>query len=215
VSAEKSIVVPDIGDFKNIPVIEILVKSGDRVLKDSPLVVLESDKATLDVPSPEEGTVKELKIAVGDRVSIGTVILTLEMAELELAAAMPAMQAAAIASIDPITPSPRELPKAEVAAPPTTGRRIHASPSIRRIARELGVELSAVSGTGPRGRIVRADLQQYVKNALAARFTGAPNGTVDADNTGLGFRLAPWPQIDFSKFGPIERAPLSKPEIRW
>ena len=225
-SALKTIRVPDIGDFKDIPVIEILVKSGDRVSKDSPLVVLESDKATLDVPSPEEGTVKDLKIAIGDRVSVGSAILTLEEVEPESAPPAQApphtvptvMQAAVVVAtpapannpIDAISSARSVLQKAEDIVPQSAAGRVHASPSIRRIARELGVELSAVRGSGPRGRIVREDLQQFVKAALAVQIAGAPTVASEADDRASGLKLAPWPQVDFAKFGPVERAPLSK-----
>jgi pyruvate dehydrogenase E2 component (dihydrolipoamide acetyltransferase) len=226
VSALKTVSVPDIGDFKDISVIEILVKSGDRVSKDSPLVVLESDKATLDVPSPEEGIVKELKMAIGDRVSVGSVILTLEGVDRESA---PVVQApphmaptVAPAPAKPEIPVPANtlsdaiilarpaLQKAEDIAPHSAERRVHASPSIRRIARELGVDLTAVRGSGPRGRIVRNDLQQFVKTALATRIADAPTVAGEADDRGFELNLVPWPQVDFAKFGPVERAPLSK-----
>jgi pyruvate dehydrogenase E2 component (dihydrolipoamide acetyltransferase) len=170
-----NVAVPDIGDFKNIPVIEILVKAGDRVTKDTPLVVLESDKATLDVPSPHSGTIGELKIGVGDKVSVGSMLLTLEV------------------GAQSSTPDK---------APNTFQRAPHASPSIRRLSREFGIDLKAVRGTGPRGRIVKEDLQQFVKAALSA-----PNSS-GAHSSGL--QIAPWPEIDFSKFGKIERAELSK-----
>jgi pyruvate dehydrogenase E2 component (dihydrolipoamide acetyltransferase) len=212
--------VPDIGDFKDIPVIEILVKNGDRVSKDSPLIVLESDKATLDVPSPEEGTVKELKIALGDRLSVGSIILTLEEVGNEstgspqpppAAAPATAMLASENTPSDAIVASRPPLRIVREAAPTGGGRPPHGSPSIRRMAREFGVDLAAVRGSGPRGRIMREDLQQFVKTALAAPLTGAPNSDGRIEGDGLrAVKLAPWPQVDFAKFGPIERAPLSK-----
>jgi pyruvate dehydrogenase E2 component (dihydrolipoamide acetyltransferase) len=227
-SALTTIAVPDIGDFKDIPVIEILVKKGDRVSKDSPLVVLESDKATLDVPSPQNGTIRELKIAIGDRVSVGSVILTLE----DVANESPALAQAASTVILPVVPAatPASTPLAAAAvstssegllsprpalrivqevAPLAASRGLpHASPSIRRIAREFGIELSAVQGTGPRGRIMRQDVQSFVKATLATPSADSAAGGAGA--TGLGFELAPWPRVDFSKFGPIERVPQSK-----
>jgi pyruvate dehydrogenase E2 component (dihydrolipoamide acetyltransferase) len=228
-----TITVPDTGDFKHIPVIEILVKAGDRVSRDSPLIVLESDKATLDVPSPQEGTIRELKIAVGDRVSVGTVILTLE----DVAKESPASAQAPTTLTPPTIPStsaftsvstpPAQAPTpvnagdalafprsalriVQEAAPPADPRRSpHASPSIRRIAREFGVDLGGVQGSGPRGRIMRQDVQSFVKTTLV---TASANSAVDGAGAAGpgGFKLAPWPQVDFSKFGPIERVPQSK-----
>jgi pyruvate dehydrogenase E2 component (dihydrolipoamide acetyltransferase) len=222
-SAIRNVMVPDIGDFKDIPVIEILVKPGDRVMKDTPLVVLESDKATLDVPSPESGTIKELKIAIGTRVSVGSVLLTLDEVSTESPATPPVGPSIA-APTGLKTPTPASLlaptvppavssdvataaaqPSQITEAPTLTGRRAaHASPSIRRIAREFGIDLANVAGTGPRGRIVRGDLQHFVKAALHA-----PSASAGGDS-GSGFKVAPWPQIDFAKFGKIERTLLSK-----
>jgi pyruvate dehydrogenase E2 component (dihydrolipoamide acetyltransferase) len=219
-SAVTTVRVPDIGDFKDIPVIEILVKSGDRVSKDSPLIVLESDKATLDVPSPEEGTIRELKIAIGDRVSVGSAILTLTQVANESQSSPqppPAATPAAAMSAPENTPSDADVAARPVlrivqeAAPAASGRAAHGSPSIRRMAREFGVDLTAVHGSGPRGRILREDLQQFVKTALAAspRSRSDSTGGIDGDGSN-SLKLAPWPQVDFAKFGPVERAPLSK-----
>jgi pyruvate dehydrogenase E2 component (dihydrolipoamide acetyltransferase) len=204
-----TITVPDIGDFKHIPVIEILVKAGDRISKDSPLVVLESDKATLDVPSPQDGLIRELKIAVGDRVSVGSVILTLEDGANEpVAPAKPLTHAPPIATaLDDASASPRPPLRIVQETSRTESRRTsHASPSIRRIAREFGVDLCAVQGSGPRGRIMREDVQSFVKTRLAALRADAVSGGAGPG----GFALAPWPQVDFAKFGPIERVTQSK-----
>ena len=227
-NAISNVTVPDIGDFKDIPVIEILVKAGDQVAKDTPLVVLESDKATLDVPAPVSGTIKELRIAVGDRVSAGSLLLTLVESPGALSAAAavvarptptiaPAPVRPVVASIDSgkgaaglattaTAATPAALPRANSTPTlrPVPQRDAHASPSIRRIAREFGIALSAVTGTGPRGRIVRDDLHRFVKGTLAT--TSAP---ASSDSVG-GLKLAPWPQIDFAKFGATTRAPLSK-----
>jgi pyruvate dehydrogenase E2 component (dihydrolipoamide acetyltransferase) len=210
VSAIVNVTVPDIGDLKNIPVIDILVKAGDLVTKDTTLVVLESDKATLDVPSPENGTVNELKIAVGDKVSVGSILLTLDVLPNEFPKATK-IDAAASAGAQ-IAPS--SGPSAKVATirvepaermPVQSGhqRPPHASPSIRRMSRELGIDLSAVRGTGPRGRIVKDDLQRFVKAALSSPVTCE-------DGSMSGLKLAPWPTVDFSKFGKVERTQLSK-----
>ena len=204
------VAVPDIGDFKNIPVIEVLVKGGDRVAKNAPLVVLESDKATLDVPSPESGTVSELKVAVGDKVSMGSMLLMLDV---QAPGEPPPAQTPAATSTQKIEPTPTpgatpvsisEQPNEGVRNVPSDFRRSpHASPSVRRMSRELGVDLTAVQGTGPRGRIVKEDLHRFVKAALSAPAAGG------GDSVG-GIKIAPWPEVDFSKFGKIERAPLSK-----
>jgi pyruvate dehydrogenase E2 component (dihydrolipoamide acetyltransferase) len=203
------VAVPDIGDFKNIPVIEILVKAGDRVTTDMPLVVLESDKATLDVPSPQNGTVEELKIVVGDRVSVGSILLNLEVAsELNGSDAPPRVAASASQTATLAEPSPKVVSiRAEPLEPETKVRQTfirspHASPSVRRMSREFGIDIAAVRGTGPRGRIVKDDLQQFVKTALS---------TPSSSNaSAAGINIAPWPNVDFSKFGKIERAELSK-----
>jgi pyruvate dehydrogenase E2 component (dihydrolipoamide acetyltransferase) len=213
-SAVIEVTVPDIGDFKNIPVIEILVKAGDYVAKDSPLVVLESDKATLDVPSPTSGTVGNLRIAVGDKVSVGSALLTMNVAGFAPPEAPPQKMKPTSPSSEPALATTSEQSakvvsiNAEIANRETKGpifqRSPHASPSIRRMSREFGIDLGAVRGTGPRGRIIKDDLHSYVKATLAA--SRSPSGSGDLG----GLQLAPWPAIDFAKFGKIERAPLSK-----
>jgi pyruvate dehydrogenase E2 component (dihydrolipoamide acetyltransferase) len=207
--------VPDIGDFKNIPVIEVLVKPGDRIDKEAALVTLESDKATMDVPSPAAGVVKELRVKVGDKVSEGSLVLTLEPAG-GAAAVMPAPQKAAA----PAAPAPQPAPRAAAAAaqpvaapltPPSTPSLTrggeggvalaHASPSVRRFARDLGVDLARVKGTGPKDRVLRDDVQSYVKSELTrprAAGGGPPLG------------LPPLPQVDYAKFGPVATQPLSR-----
>src|SRR5215831_7057442 len=214
--ATKEVKVPDIGDFKDVPIIQVFVKPGDAVKREDPLIALESDKATMDVPSPAAGTVKDLKVKVGDRVSEGKVILVLDAeAAGDGKAAKPAggngVSAAPAAAI---APAPRPAEKAAAPAPapapppppPTESgafRRAHASPSVRKFARELGVDLSHVAGSGPKGRILQTDVQAFVKQALSGPAGGAPVG-------GLGLNLPPWPKVDFSKFGPVEVAPLSR-----
>jgi len=206
--------VPDIGDFKDIPVIEVLVKPGDSIKAEDPLISLESDKATMEVPSPAAGVVKELKLKVGDRVSEGTLVLTLESDAAQPAAvAQPAATARAAAPRAPETATPPPVPRAAPASvsSPTaalephdeanTGR-VHAGPSVRHFARELGVDLSKVTGSGPKTRILREDVQAFVKTELA-RARGAAGG-------GLGFNLPPMPQVDFAKFGRVHMQPLSR-----
>jgi pyruvate dehydrogenase E2 component (dihydrolipoamide acetyltransferase) len=212
-STMREVTVPDIGEFKNIPIIEILVKPGDRVTQDSPLIVLESDKATLDVPSPERGIVRELKIAIGDRVSLGSTILTLETGSDETPPTALSQPTPHVVTPAVTTVSPPIAPVAMMSSyrvsnippiPADARRQPAASPSVRRFARELGVDLFAVTGSGPRGRILKEDLQGFVKMALTAAASKPITGG------GNCITLAPWPQIDFSKFGTIDRAPLTK-----
>ena len=201
--------VPDIGDFKNIPVIEILVKPGDTVRAEDPLVTLESDKATMEVPSPAAGTVREIRIKVGDKVSEGALVLMLE-ASGDAPAVSKAAPAPAVAAPQPVKAPPAPAAKpAPVAAPVAASvdeaafGKAHASPSVRRIARELGVDLSRVKGSGPKDRVVKEDVQAYVKTELARPRGGEGGG-------GLGFNLPPMQPVDFSKFGPVTTQPLSR-----
>jgi pyruvate dehydrogenase E2 component (dihydrolipoamide acetyltransferase) len=210
--------IPDIGDFKNIPVIEVLVKPGDSVNKEAPLITLESDKATMEVPSPAAGKVKELKVKVGDKVSEGVIVLTLESFGDGTAVAKPSTEIAAPAPVAqpapqpaPSTPRPQPLsrPEKDAASAPADARsgleagfaQAHASPSVRRFARELGVNLAHVKGTGPKERLLKEDIQNYVKSELS-RPRAAEGGT--------GLNLLPLPQVDFAKFGPIIAQPLSR-----
>jgi len=210
-----SVEVPDIGDFEDVPIIEILVSPGDHVGLDEPLLTLESDKATMDVPAPFAGVVRELHVKVGDRVSQGTLLLALEPAE--AAAAVPSKASAAAsdgapteaAAPDALTSAlaaePPGAPEPAGAAPTPSGdgsEPVYASPSVRRLARELGVELTAVTGSGRKGRITRSDVER-----LAQR--GAPAGPA-APGALPGLNLAPWPALDFEKFGPVERQPRSR-----
>lgn len=205
------VTVPDIGDFKNIPVIEVFVKPGDSVKAEDSLMTLESDKATMDVPSPSAGVVKEIIVKTGDKVSKGTRVLVLEALA---STAAPAAAPAANPVAEPAPPAPVPAPVVRAAAaPPEPGtpindaahRAAHASPSVRQFARELGVDLARVKGTGPKERILRDDVQAFVKNALKSG-GGAQQGTLG----GIGFNLPPMPEIDFAKFGAIETKPLSR-----
>lgn len=212
----KDVQVPDIGDFKEIEVIEILVKPGDTVAKEQSLISLESDKATMEIPSPEAGVVKEIRIKVGDKVSMGSLILTLE----EASGISPDRPATAPVSAPPsAAPSPSGppvIPSVAVAAvesdpvpleprDPATSLP-HASPSIRKFARELGVDLSRLKGTGTKGRILQEDVQAFVKGIMGGSASKAPA----AKGGGLGFNLPAWPDVDFAKFGPVEVKPLSR-----
>jgi pyruvate dehydrogenase E2 component (dihydrolipoyllysine-residue acetyltransferase) len=231
--------IPDIGDFKNVPVIEVLVKPGDKVKPEDPLVTLESDKATMDVPSPAAGVVKELRLQVGDKVSQGVPVLTLEAADgtsvaapatdsrPAAAAERPEAKASVATSVTPVPsatgasapvsqPAPASSgPRAVSPAPeaPSEGAdararldagiaRAHASPAVRRYARELGVDLGRVKGSGPKERILKEDVQNFVKGELAR-----PRG---AESGGLGFNLPPLQPVDFAKYGPVETKALSR-----
>jgi len=209
--------VPDIGDYKDVPVIEVAVKVGDRVEKEQSLVTLESDKATMDVPSPAAGIVKEVKVKVGDNVSEGTLIVLLEGEGGAAAAPAPAPAAAkheekpsdAPAAPSPAPSQPSALAQAPV-IPPGEGahRASHASPSVRKFARELGVDVARVQGTGPKGRITQDDVTAFVKGVMTGQRAPAAAAPAAAGGGELG--LLPWPKIDFTKFGPIDPKPLSR-----
>jgi pyruvate dehydrogenase E2 component (dihydrolipoyllysine-residue acetyltransferase) len=243
----REVVLPDIGDFKDVEVIEVLVKPGDEVEAETPLITLESDKATMEVPSPYAGTVQSIQVKVGDRISEGAVILTLaersaggasaapvpektaggaQKASVADSAAREAMAKtspaaapvrdtatrATIATTSPAEPPaptpplpaapaeprpPPALPSAEV----VRGSRVHASPSVRRFARELGVDLGLVSGSGPKGRILKEDVTAFTRKALSGPVISAPAGKGSVSAV---------PPIDFSRFGQTELRPLSK-----
>jgi pyruvate dehydrogenase E2 component (dihydrolipoamide acetyltransferase) len=194
--------VPDIGDFKDIPIIEIMVKPGDTVNAEDPLISLESDKATMDVPAPLGGVVQELKVKLGDKVSEGTVILTLNMGIVAAAPSMvPAATAIALASVPALD---------STLAPLTAPLTAYAGPGARKLARELDVDLGQVRGTGDKGRILKDDVERYAKGGAAAAAAPAPAKAAPAATGGLGVDLLPWPKVDFAKFGPVEVKPLSR-----
>ena len=209
-SAPIEIKVPDIGDYKNVPVIEVLVKAGDRIEKEQSIVVLESDKATMDVPSSHAGIVKEVKIKVGDNLSEGSVVLILEGGSGAVTAPVAAVSAPAIKAVEPpIARAPAPPPKSNP-PPPVDGVMSHASPSVRKFARELGVTITQVKGSGPKGRITQEDVQAFVKAAMSG---GAGSSSAAAASSGGslgGLNLIPWPKVDFTKFGEIERQPLNR-----
>jgi len=232
--AIKEVLVPDIGDFKDVPIIEVLVKAGDAIKAEDSLVTIESDKATMEVPAPFAGVVKELKIKVGDKVSQGTPILTVEAVDggAQPAAKAPAPAPAASAPPPSAPPAPSASAPAAGSAPAAAGSapmaagpapaaaapapagaalvsvdeagfaRAHASPSVRRFARELGVDLGKVKGTGPKSRVLKDDIQSYVKSALSQPAAAAGGGA--------GLSVLPMPVVDFSKFGPIEIKPRAR-----
>jgi len=207
--------VPDIGDFKEVEVIEVLVKPGDQVAKDQSLITLESDKATMEIPSPSGGVVKELKLKVGDKVGKGAPILVLAGGQgMSAPAARPAAAPAEVARPPAPKPSAAPAAAATAAARPVprepqeeSGSKPHASPSVRKFARELGVDLGQVRGGGPKGRILHEDVQAFVKGALASK---APSAAVARGGGSLPFNLPAWPEVDFAKFGPVESKALSR-----
>jgi pyruvate dehydrogenase E2 component (dihydrolipoamide acetyltransferase) len=235
-----SVEVPDIGDFTDVPVIEILVSAGDTVAVDDPLLTLESDKATMDVPAPQAGTVGELLVKIGDRVSQGTKLLTLSpssdggagggdggggggdagVAPSTGAKAADAVQSAADAESQSSPPAaqasqPESASPGSAPAPPASegngGGPVYASPAVRRVARELGVDLHSVSGSGRKGRITKDDVQAFVDRGPAAGGPASvPAAGAPAGGPGLGLDLPPWPSVDFSKFGEIERVQRSR-----
>ncbi|CUR68331.1 dihydrolipoyllysine-residue acetyltransferase [Achromobacter xylosoxidans] len=221
-SGPVEIEVPDIGDFKEVEVIEVMVAVGDTIKAEQSLITVESDKASMEIPASQGGVVKEVKVKVGDKVAKGSVVVVVE-------GSAPAAAAAASAAKAEAAPARSEAPaaKAEAPAAPATpavgsrpapaaaledanlkpGQLPHASPSVRKFARELGVNLSKVKGTGPKDRITADDVRGFVKTALASGAAPAAAGG-SADGAALG--LLPWPKVDFTKFGPIEAKPLSR-----
>jgi pyruvate dehydrogenase E2 component (dihydrolipoamide acetyltransferase) len=208
--------VPDIGDYTDVPVIEVLVKAGDRVEKEQSIVVLESDKATMDVPSSHSGVGKEVKVKVGDSISEGAIVLVLEESG-EAASPAAAQATAALAAVKAeAAPAPKvEPPIVRATAPPPVSNTpvevdptaSHASPSVRKFARELGVAVHQVKGSGPKGRITQEDVQAFVKAAMSG---GAGSASNASGGSLGGLNLIPWPKVDFSKFGETERQPLNR-----
>ena len=205
--------VPDIGDFSDVPVIDLFVKVGDTIKVDDAIATLESDKATMDVPSTVAGVVKEVLVQLGSKVSEGAVLVKVESGSAAPAAAPAApAPAPAAAAPAPVAAAPAAAPSAAAALAPALpiGSKVHASPSVRAYARELGIDLSKVAATGPKGRIVKEDLTKYVKGVLSGAISG-PVATAGGGVTGGGvLDLLPWPKVDFSKFGEIEVKPLSR-----
>ena len=222
--ANLQVLVPDLGDFKDVPVLDVLVKEGDSVKAEDPLVSLESDKATMEIPSPAAGVVREVKVKKGDKLSQGSLVLLLEVAGEAAAPVAPpasapppaasAPRAAPAAAAPPPAAPPVPPPALSIPPPPAVDpeafRAAHAGPGIRAFARELGVDLSKVKGSGPKGRIVREDVQAFVKAVLTAPPPAAAGSTGGGGVVGGGLELLPWPKVDFAKFGPIESKPLSR-----
>ncbi|MEQ4618735.1 MAG: dihydrolipoyllysine-residue acetyltransferase [Corticimicrobacter sp.] len=219
--------VPDIGDFSEVEVIEVLVSVGDAIEAEQSLITVESDKASMEIPASQGGVVKSIKVKVGDKVAEGSVVLEVEpagaaapaaRAEAAPAAAETAKAEPAAAAKSAEVPAPAKAaapvattgtPPASLPAMPAAGGKLpHASPSIRKFARELGVDLGRVAGSGAKGRIVVEDVRQFVKQALAGGATSSSAATQSGGGAGLD--LLPWPKVDFTKFGPVENKPLSR-----
>lgn len=209
----KKVLIPDIGDFKEVPVIEVLVKAGDVVKAEDSLVTLESDKATIEIPSPYSGVIKEILVKAGDKVSEGSAVLTLEalangqaeitaqISQTMVAHKETAPQPQLKPEVKPVVNQvPQHVPSV---APPVSNisPKAHASPSIRRFARELGVNLELITGSGPKHRILKEDVQVFVKAELSKSSSAG---------MGAALNLLPWPQVNFAKFGPVELRSLTR-----
>jgi pyruvate dehydrogenase E2 component (dihydrolipoamide acetyltransferase) len=244
----RDVVVPDIGDFTDVPIIEVMVNPGDAVAEEDPLVTLESDKATMDVPAPFSGVVQELKVKTGDTVSEGSPLLTLQVdgdqpaaqngggsAEAGAGVTTPAAEAGSADAVDSAIDAEVEAEAADAPTPPVrepvadgggngagpaapaagerttqqppAGAPVYAGPGTRRLARELGVDLGAVKGTGRKGRIQKSDVEAAAKGGAPAP---AKPAAAPAAADGAGLNLLPWPTVDFEKFGEVERVPLSR-----
>lgn len=213
--------VPDIGDFKEVEVIELMVKVGDTIKVDQSLITVESDKASMEIPSSHAGVVTEIKVKVGDKVAEGSLLVVVDAAASASApaaapASAPAAPAAApapvVATPAPAAPAPAAAPVAAPTAPVATASagKAHASPSIRKFARELGVDLSRVAGSGQKGRITQEDVQNFVKGIMAGSTAVAAVSAPSKNGSGVGLDVLPWPSLDFSKFGATTTSPLSR-----
>ncbi|MDI9329985.1 MAG: dihydrolipoyllysine-residue acetyltransferase [Alphaproteobacteria bacterium] len=218
--------VPDIGDFKDVAVIELLVKPGDAVAAEQSLITVESDKASMEIPSSHAGILKELKVTLGDKVNEGSLLAVLEVVGETPAAAPPAAASPVVSAASNSTPAPAVAPAPAVPAPAVIAAPLaahqpgtqsplglpHASPAIRKLAREFGVPLAEVKGSGPKGRITQQDIQNFTRGVMSgdlstqAQQAKAPS----AAGSGVVLDLLPWPKVDFAKFGPIETQPLSR-----
>jgi pyruvate dehydrogenase E2 component (dihydrolipoamide acetyltransferase) len=204
----KQVLMPDIGDSKDVPIIDIMVKAGDAVKAEQSLLTLETDKATMDVPAPYDGVVKNVSVKVGDKISEGALILLMETSTAETSAVISPTTTPAPAkeATNPVAATPVTAPAATPIVAPTgfqsspTGKA-HASPSIRHFARELGIDLTRVKGSGDKGRITKNDVQSFVKAGLAQPQDGSGGG---------GLQISAMPVVDFSRFGAIETKPLSR-----
>jgi pyruvate dehydrogenase E2 component (dihydrolipoamide acetyltransferase) len=212
--------VPDIGDFKDVAVIELLVKVGDTVKVEQSLITVESDKASMEIPSSTAGVVKEIKVKLGDTVNIGDLVVILEGVAGAAPAPAAAPAAAPVAAVAATAPAvaASAAPAAALAVPAhapggTTLGLPHASPSVRKYSRELGVPLNEVKGTGPKGRILESDVQGFTRSVMSGAvqtLAAAAQAKASGGNDGAGLGLIPWPKVDFTKFGPTERKEMSR-----
>jgi pyruvate dehydrogenase E2 component (dihydrolipoamide acetyltransferase) len=222
-SGPVQVFVPDIGDFKDVVVIEVMVKPGDTIKVEQSLITVESDKASMEIPSSHAGVLQELKVKVGDKVNIGDLLAVLvgtasAAAPVAAAVAAPVAAPVAVASAPAAAPTPVAVAVAAVAAPAhapggTTVGLPHASPSVRKFARELGVPLAEVKGSGLKGRITEADVQaftQAVMSGAAQTKAQAAKAPAASGGDGAALGLIPWPKVDFAKFGPIERKEMGR-----
>jgi pyruvate dehydrogenase E2 component (dihydrolipoamide acetyltransferase) len=207
---EKTITVPDIGNFKDVAIIEVLVRPGDTIKTEESLITLESDKAAMEIPSPHAGTVKTVHVKVGDKVSQGSPILVLDMAKEGSVAPEAKPEPAAPQAEAPQATTPAVAPAQPAPTPPRPApaileeaagqRKPHASPAVRRFARELGADVAKIKGSGPKGRVLKEDVQGWIKSRLLAPPQPAT----------LGFALPEQPEVDYAQFGPVESRPLSR-----
>jgi pyruvate dehydrogenase E2 component (dihydrolipoamide acetyltransferase) len=222
------VTIPDIGDFDEVAVIELLVKAGDKVRPEQSLITVESDKASMEIPSSHAGVVKEMQVKLGDKVKQGSVVLKLETADAAAAAPVTSASPAPVAPSAPVVAAPAPAVAAvnvaavastvtvAVAAPahqPTSmlsGDLPHASPSVRKFARELGVPLNEVKGSGPKGRISQEDIQSFSRSVMTGETRTQAQAAKAPAGDGAGLGLIPWPKVDFAKFGPIERKELGR-----
>jgi pyruvate dehydrogenase E2 component (dihydrolipoamide acetyltransferase) len=214
--------VPDIGDFKDVEVIELLVNIGDTIAPEQSLITVESDKASMEIPASAAGVVKKIDVKIGDKINEGTVILHVEAgaaaasAKQDVPKAEEPKQAAAAPAAAPVPasaappPAAPSSPTASIAVPTAPGQLPHASPSVRKFARELGVDLARVNGSGTKGRITQEDVQQFVKGVMQGGGAGGAVAATASGGSGVGLDLLPWPKVDFAKFGEIEAKPLSR-----
>lgn len=212
----KQVLIPDIGDFKDVPVIEVLVKSGDQVKVEDSLVTLESDKATIEVPAPYPGVITEISVKSGDKVSEGSLVLLLEVSDMgnEEVPDVPTTTVQLVNKTPPVTTAVGSKTTQGITKAPLRAQheskvsddvvmtKVHAGPSVRRFARELGVNLNLVTGSGPKQRILKEDVQTHVKAKLSKNQGGG--------EVGAALNLLPWPQVDFAKFGPVELKTLTR-----
>ena len=226
------VTIPDIGDFDEVAVIELLVKAGDKVRAEQSLITVESDKASMEIPSSHAGVVKEMQVKLGDKVKQGSIVLKLETAEgvaatpvanaavAPVAASAPAVAAPAVAVaavvapvVAPVLSAPAAVAVVAPAHQPTaalSGDLPHASPSVRKFARELGVPLNEVKGSGPKGRISAEDIQSFSRAVMTGETRTQAQAAKAPAGDGAGLGLIPWPKVDFAKFGPIERKELGR-----